>query len=69
MLVLSRKEGERIMIDSRIQVTILAVRGNRVRLGVIAPEEVAIHREEVFRRVELERQKVLPNPTRQCGAK
>jgi len=62
MLVLSRKKGERIVIDSNIHVTVLGVRGNRVQLGFIAPGEVPILREEIFRRTQEEsgRNLVLP---------
>jgi carbon storage regulator len=52
MLVLSRKRGERIMIGNNIELTIMGVHGGTVRLGLEAPKEVAIHREEVFRRVQ-----------------
>ena len=52
MLVLSRKRGERIMIGKDIEVTIMGVHGGTVRLGLEAPKEVAIHREEVLRRVQ-----------------
>jgi carbon storage regulator len=52
MLVLSRKQGEAIVIGDDVTVTILEVRGDRVRLGFIAPGETSIHREEVFRRIE-----------------
>lgn len=52
MLVLSRKRGERIMIGKNIELMIMDVRGGTVRLGLEAPKEVAIHREEVFRRVQ-----------------
>ena len=54
MLVLSRKQGERIIIGSGIEVTVLSVVGNRVRLGVVAPREVPIHRQEVARRLQAE---------------
>jgi carbon storage regulator len=47
MLVLSRKNGEAIVIGDGITVTVLAVEGGRVKLGVVAPREVPIHREEV----------------------
>ncbi len=52
MLVLSRKSGEAIVIGDRITITILATNGGRVKLGVTAPAEVPIHREEVFQRIE-----------------
>jgi carbon storage regulator len=50
MLVLSRKVGEEIVIDNNIRVVVLEVLGNRVRLGVVAPEDVAVDRHEVFAR-------------------
>jgi carbon storage regulator len=53
MLVLSRKQGESIVIGDDVTVTVLEVLGDRVRLGFAAPGETAIHREEVYRRIEL----------------
>jgi carbon storage regulator len=52
MLVLSRKRGEEIVIGNDITVTVLAVDGDRVKLGITAPAEVPIHREEIFRKIE-----------------
>jgi carbon storage regulator len=52
MLVLSRKRGERIVIDQRVTVTVLEVRGDRVKLGFDAPMEMPIHREEIHWRME-----------------
>ena len=52
MLVLSRKKGQRIIIGNHIEVTVVEIRSDRVRLGVRAPVEVPIHREEVQRRIE-----------------
>jgi carbon storage regulator len=60
MLVLSRKRGERIMIGKKIELMIMDVRGGTVRLGLEAPKEVAIHREEVFRRVQDELSQLVP---------
>ena len=51
MLVLSRKHGEAIVIGNGITVTVLAVDGDRVKLGVVAPSEVPIHREEVYQKI------------------
>jgi len=48
MLVLSRKRNESIVIDERIVITVVDIRGDKVRLGIEAPKEVAIHREEVY---------------------
>ena len=54
MLVLTRRIGETIRIGPRV-VTILAVNGSQVRLGIDAPKDVAVHREEVFERIQRER--------------
>ena len=51
MLVLSRRHSESIRIGNDITVTVLAVRGNQVRLGILAPEDVSIHREEIYYRI------------------
>ena len=51
MLVLSRKRGEAIVIGEGITITVLATDGDRVKLGVVAPAEVPVHREEVFQRI------------------
>ncbi len=53
MLVLSRKQGEAIVIGDDVTVTVLEVRGDRVRLGFTAPGETPIHRQEIYRRMEL----------------
>jgi carbon storage regulator len=50
MLILTRRIGETLMIGDRVTVTVLEVKGNQVRLGIHAPKEVAVHREEVFER-------------------
>jgi carbon storage regulator len=57
MLVVSRKAGERILIGESIEVTILAIRGDQVSLGVAAPREVRIHREELLDRIRRENQR------------
>ena len=51
MLILSRRVGEVIRIGNDIEITVLAVKGNQVRLGVTAPKDVEVHREEVFNRI------------------
>ena len=51
MLVLSRKRGEAIVIGNGITVTVLAVDGDRVKLGVVAPAEVPVHREEIYQQI------------------
>jgi carbon storage regulator len=48
MLVLSRKKNESIVINNDITVTVVEIRGDKVRLGIVAPKEVPVHRQEVF---------------------
>ncbi len=55
MLVLSRKPGEAVMIGGNIEVTVLEVRGDRVKLGLCGPAEVPIRREEIYRKTNHER--------------
>lgn len=47
MLVLSRKKNESIVIDNNITITVIEIRGDKVRLGIVAPKEVPVHRQEV----------------------
>ena len=54
MLILTRRLNETLMIGNEITVTVLGVKGNQVRLGVNAPRSVAVHREEVFDRIQSE---------------
>lgn len=54
MLVLSRKKGEKIIIDDNIELTVVEIEGNKVKLGIDAPKSIEIHREEVYRRIEEE---------------
>ena len=51
MLILTRRVGETLMIGSDIVVTVLGVKGNQVRIGVKAPKDVAVHREEIFEKI------------------
>ena len=52
MLILSRRIGETMMIGDDIVVTVLSVKGNQVRIGIKAPKDVAVHREEIFERIQ-----------------
>jgi carbon storage regulator len=56
MLILTRRIGESLKIGDEVSVTVLDVKGNQVRLGVDAPREVAVHREEIFQRIAEENQ-------------
>lgn len=51
MLILTRKAGEAIIINSDVKVTVLSVEGKQIRLGIDAPKEVAVHREEIHNRI------------------
>ena len=54
MLVLTRKKGEKIIIDDNIKLTVVEIEGNKVKLGIDAPKSIEVHREEVYRRIEEE---------------
>ena len=56
MLILTRRTGETVKIGEEIEVTVLGVKGNQVRIGIAAPKHVEVHREEVFDRIQKERQ-------------
>ena len=58
MLILTRRVGETLMIGDEVTVTVLGVKGNQVRVGVNAPKDVAVHREEIYERIEQPIQKL-----------
>jgi len=56
MLILTRRVGETLMIGDEVSVTVLGIKGNQVRIGVNAPKDVSVHREEIYERIQREQQ-------------
>ncbi len=62
MLILTRRVGETLMIGDEVTVTVLGVKGNQVRIGINAPKDVAVHREEIYQRIKREQSGLPPEP-------
>ena len=55
MLILTRRAGETIMVGDEVKITIIGIKANQVRIGVDAPRQIAVHREEIYHRIQAEK--------------
>jgi len=65
MLILTRRIGETVIIGDDVEITILGIKGNQVRLGTKAPKNISVHREEIYQRIQAEKEKTQIRPDNQ----
>ncbi|MGH8610806.1 MAG: carbon storage regulator CsrA [Gammaproteobacteria bacterium] len=68
MLILTRRVGESLMIGDDVSITVLGIKGNQVRLGVNAPKEISVHREEIYQRIQQEKARAQEEVPSSVGA-
>ncbi len=58
MLILTRRVGETLMVNDDVHITVLGIKGHQVRLGIIAPKEVPVHRQEIYDKIQSEKKEL-----------